>query len=38
MNVIDFCDEILIANNYSTDHTWDLAKELARSNSKAFSL
>lgn len=33
-NVIDFCDQVLIADNYSTDHTWDLAKELARSNNK----
>jgi len=33
-NVLDFCDQVLIADNYSTDHTWDLAKELARSNNK----
>lgn len=29
LNVLDFCDRVLIADNYSTDRTWDLARKLA---------
>lgn len=33
-NVLDFCDRVLVADNYSTDRTWDLARALARESSK----
>ncbi len=29
-NVVGFCDRILIADNFSTDRTWDIAQQLAR--------
>lgn len=29
LNVLDFCDRILIADNYSSDRTWDIAQNLA---------
>jgi hypothetical protein len=29
LNVVDFCDQILIADNYSSDRTWDIARNLA---------
>jgi len=34
LNVLDFCDRILIADNYSTDRTWDLAQKLVEANAK----
>jgi hypothetical protein len=29
LNVLDFCDRVLIADNYSTDQTWELALKLS---------
>jgi hypothetical protein len=34
LNVLDFCDRVLIADNYSTDRTWAQAQNLAKSNNK----
>lgn len=34
LNVLDFCDWILIADNYSTDRTWEQAKNLANLHKK----
>jgi hypothetical protein len=34
LNVVDFCDRIIIADNYSEDRTWDIAKRLAATSAK----
>lgn len=34
LNVLSFCDRIIIADNYSSDRTWDIARELAQHISK----
>jgi hypothetical protein len=34
LNVLDFCDRVLIADNYSTDRTWDLARKLSDAHEK----
>lgn len=34
LNVLDFCDELIIADNNSTDNTGEIVKRLARDNSK----
>lgn len=34
MNVLDFCDKILIADHYSTDATWEIVKELSQQFNK----
>lgn len=34
LNVLDFCDRILIADNFSTDRTWAQAEGLAKFNKK----
>jgi hypothetical protein len=34
LNILDFCDRILIADNYSTDRTWTQAQNLAKGNDK----
>ena len=36
LNVIDFCDQILIADHQSTDRTWEIAQELNRASTKIF--
>lgn len=33
-NVLDFCDRVLIADNQSTDRTWDIVQTLALENGK----
>lgn len=33
LNVVFFCDRILIADNFSTDHTWNIVKELEKTYS-----
>ena len=33
-NITDFCDKIIIADNYSTDQTWDIVTKLSRDNPK----
>lgn len=34
LNVVDFCDRVLIADNYSQDGTWAIAQRLAASSGK----
>ena len=34
LNVLDFCDRILIADNYSKDRTWEIVQELAKVHRK----
>jgi hypothetical protein len=34
LNIMEFCDEILLLDNMSEDHTWDIAQELASQNPK----
>lgn len=33
-NVLEFCDRVLIADNHSSDRTWDIVRSLARENGK----
>jgi glycosyltransferase involved in cell wall biosynthesis len=34
LNVLDFCDLVLIADNYSSDCTWDIVQSLAKTFNK----
>jgi glycosyltransferase involved in cell wall biosynthesis len=34
LNILDFCDEVIITDNLSTDHTYEICKKLARQHSK----
>lgn len=33
-NVLDFCDRVIIADNYSRDRTWEIVQRLARESGK----
>lgn len=33
-NITDFCDRIIVADNYSTDNTWPIVQELANASAK----
>jgi len=33
-NVLDFCDELIVADNYSTDDTWEIVSRLAAGDAR----
>ena len=33
-HTIDFCDEFIVLDNYSTDNTWDILTKLSQQHSK----
>ena len=33
-NILDFCDHIMVLDNHSTDHTWEILESLARKTDK----